>query len=130
MGINIVGWYERLDYLQVQERANKAREFSRDGANSYSDLTERFKRYSKPDRADDVYIAATVLLPLTMPLTCDKAASALRRSPSLSALNGPPPGVLAPDMTEEARERTFMTSGLMMSDQRRLQLQRRGAYKG
>jgi hypothetical protein len=50
--------------------------------------------------------------PFTAPFTCDRAASAFRRSPSLRDLNGPPPGVLAPDMTDDARERTFITSGL------------------
>lgn len=50
--------------------------------------------------------------PFMAPFTCDSAASALRRSPSLRDLNGPPPGVLAPDMTDDARERTFITSGL------------------
>ena len=62
---------------------------------------------------DDFPFAEPLLLPLPfVPLTCDSAASALRRSPSLRDLNGPPPGVLAPDMTDEARERTFMTNGL------------------
>ena len=44
-----------------------------------------------------------------------KASSALMRSPSLIPLNGPPPGVLAPDNIEPVRERTFITSGLKRS---------------
>ena len=55
--------------------------------------------------------------PLT-PFVCESvvtllsAASAFRRSVSLKLFERPPPGVLAPDMTEFARERTFITSGL------------------
>lgn len=53
-------------------------------------------------------------LPFTpfTPFTWLSAASALRRSPSLKLFDLPPPGVLAPDITELARDRTFMTSGL------------------
>ena len=45
------------------------------------------------------------------------AASALRKSPSLRLLDHPPPGVLAPDMTEFVRERTFITRGLQIGSE-------------
>lgn len=53
-----------------------------------------------------------LLRPFTCPLTWLKAASAFIKSPSLKLLNAPPPGVLAPLITEPDRERTFMTKGL------------------
>ena len=48
-----------------------------------------------------------------------RAASALRRSFSLKLLERPPPGVLAPEYIELARERTFMTRGLKRKRKRK-----------
>lgn len=55
------------------------------------------------------------LLYLPLGLWWLKASSARCRSPSLNVRLIPPPGVLAPDITEPARLRTLRTSGLWVA---------------
>lgn len=68
-------------------------------------------------RFSPIYALAVPLAPsgsvgVIVIFTWLNAASAFCKSLSLKLLNAPPPGVLTPECTDPARERTFMTNGL------------------